>query len=242
LSKLIKATHNAQVGVMPFDFLKMEPAANAAAAARRKATTAAEVAAASDRLSEIEITIQNRLLDAERKAHELEEEAYRQGYAQGQKDGSEIGQKSMAIVREHLEDLFAGLHRLPEQLLADYRGWIIDTSLAIARHVVGRELAGDKQQLIQLIDSLVREADEGHTLTLYVNPNDLDLLEKHVELKHLEANSGRALHLKADPRLERGGCRMESDIQMLDASIEKQFALIKETMTTQDPTLHAGAS
>jgi flagellar assembly protein FliH len=225
---------------MPFDFLKMDLTPGGPVSSRRKAPAAA--VSESDRLSEIDITIQNRLLDAERKAHEVEEEAYRQGYAQGQKDGSEIGQKSMAIVREHLESLFNGLHRLPEQLLEDYRGWIINTSLAIARHVVRRELSGDKQQLIQLIDTLVREAEEGHTLTLYVNPNDLDLLEKHVELKHLEANSGRALYLKPDPRLERGGCRMESAIQLLDASIEKQFALIKETMTTQDPTAYAGVS
>jgi flagellar assembly protein FliH len=234
LSKVIKANKSSPSDVTLFDFGQMDLGKGSSAPRRSAGVTDATARSAeTDPLAQIETTIQNRLLDAERKAQEMEEDAYRQGYAQGQKDGYEIGQKSMAIVRDHLEKLLYGLARFPEQLFAEYREWIIHSCLEIARHVVRRELRGDEQQLIQLIDSLLHQAEEGHSLTIHLHPHDLDLLEKHLDFQELVVSRGQTLHLKADPQIERGGCRMESDIQVLDASLEQQFALIEDAIRTQ---------
>jgi len=233
LSKVIKANKANRSAVTPFDFRQVNLDDGTPVQNRRGKGSVSGKAPDADPLKQIEVTIQNRLLDAERKAQELEEEAYRQGYAQGQKDGYEIGQKSMAIVRDHLEKLLYGLARFPEQLFAEYREWIIQTCLEISRHVVRRELCGDTTQMIQLIDALLHQTEEDHSLNVYVHPHDLDLLEKHLPFQELVASCGRTLHLKVDPQLERGGCRMESDIQLLDASLEQQFALIEDAIRNQ---------
>jgi flagellar assembly protein FliH len=234
LSKVIKAKDCGPNPVTPFDFTQMDIGnGQFLKNGRYQETEAAAKRFQSDPIAEIEATIQNRLLDAERKAQELEEEAYRKGYAQGQKDGFEIGQKSMAIVRDHLEKLLYSLAGFPEQLFAEYREWIINTCLAISRHVVRRELAGDIEPLIQLIDSLLKQAAEGYSMAIHVNPNDLDLLEKQLDFQQFIAALERTLHFKADPQLERGGCRMETDIQLLDASIEQQFTLIENAIRTE---------
>ena len=233
LSKVIKADKTKPSAVTPFDFRQVNLENGRPRQHRDSRAPASGKVAEEDPLARIEATIQNRLLDAERKAQELEEEAYRQGYAQGQKDGYEIGQKSMAIVRDHLEKLLYGLARFPEQLFAEYREWIIQTCLEISRHLVRRELHGDTKQLADLIDALMHQAEEDHSLTIHVHPHDLDLLEKHLAFQEFMASCGRTLHLKADPHLERGGCRMESDIQLLDASLEQQFALIEDAIRNQ---------
>jgi flagellar assembly protein FliH len=234
LSNVIKAKDRGPTAVKTFDFGQMDVADGSLGNNRQPHEGgAAAKKPETDPVAEFEATIHNRLLDAERKAQELEEDAYRNGYAQGQKNGSEIGQKSMAIVRDHLEKLLYGLAHFPEQLFAEYREWILDTCLAISRHVVRRELAGDVEQLTQLIHSLLREAEEGYSLTLHVNPHDLDLLEKQTDFQRIVGSSGRTLHFKPDPQLERGGCRMESDIQLLDASIEQRFTLVENAIRTQ---------
>jgi flagellar assembly protein FliH len=234
LSKVIKAKDCGPNPVTPFDFTQMDIGnGQFLKNGRYQETEAAAKRFQSDPIAEIEATIQNRLLDAERKAQELEEEAYRKGYAQGQKDGFEIGQKSMAIVRDHLEKLLYGLAGFPGQLFAEYREWSINTCLEISRHVVRRELAGDIEPLIQLIDSLLKQAEAGYSLAIHINPNDLDLLEKQLDFQQFIAALERTLHFKADPQLERGGCRMETDIQLLDASIEQQFTLIENAIRTE---------
>ena len=234
LSNVIKATDGSSNPVVPFDFGQQDVREGPSVPNRhgQYAGTASRKSEAG-RLEDIEVTIQNRLLDAERKAQELEEEAYHKGYAQGQKDGFEIGQKSMAILRDQMEKLLHGLANFPEQLSAKYHEWIINTCLEVSRHVVRRELTGDVEPLMKLIDALLKEVEEGYAVTIHINPNDLELLEKQLDFRELTVSCGRTLHLKTDPQLERGGCRMENDIQLLDASIERQFALVDDAIRAQ---------
>jgi len=194
-----------------------------------------EISAASTPPQDVETTVRNLLLNAERKAQELEEQAYRKGYEQGQKDGFDVGQRTMSIVKSHLEGLFQELKTLPETLLETYRDWLIETCLHIARHLVRRELATDSGELSQLIDTLLREAVADHALTVHLHPDDLAMLEQHLDLKLLAERTGRNFCLKADAHLERGGCRMESEIQLIDASIEKQFDLIEQALRNDEP-------
>lgn len=184
---------------------------------------------------DIEASVHQLLLNAERKAQELEEEAYRKGYEQGQKDGFEVGQKSMAIVKEHLEKLLDSMQSAPQSVLANYREWLIQMCLTISRHIVRRELTTDSTQLGELIETLLGEAVEGHTLTVNLHPYDLALLEQHLDLGKLAERTGRTFTLKAHPRIERGGCRVESDIQVFDASIEKRFSFIEQALRNDGP-------
>jgi flagellar assembly protein FliH len=236
LSKIIKAKPGQLEEVMPFDFTQMVwLQGNHSLRQKDMPGQSGEIADEADPTQDAETAIQNLLLNAERKAQELEEQAYRKGYEQGQRDGFEVGQRSMAIVKEHLEGLLQELQGLPETLLKLYRDWLIEMCLSISRRIVRRELAADSTQLSQLIATLLRETVDGHTLTVYVHPDDLDLLEKNIDLKWLAERSGRTFSLKADDHLERGGCRLENDIQLLDASIEKQFTFIEQTLRNDEP-------
>ena len=236
LSKIIKAKPDQADEVMPFDFVQLKwredkdpsrPTNMLGTLVNRTAET--------DSGRSVQHSVQDLLLNAERKAQELEEQAYQKGYEQGQKDGFEFGQRSMSIVKEHLEGLLKELQCLPETLLKEYRDWLIEMCLSISRRIVRRELAADIGQLSQLIDNLLRETVDEHTLTVHVHPDDLDLLEKHLDLKSLAERSGRTFSLKADANLERGGCRLENDVQLLDASIEKQFSFIEQSLRKDEP-------
>jgi flagellar assembly protein FliH len=236
LSKIIKAAPGQSEEVIPFDFDQVEQQDRRHSA--RLAHSFGKLSkspATQDPPEDVETKTRKLLLEAERKAQELEEQAYRKGYEQGQKDGFEFGQRSMSIVKEHLESLLPELQALPEMLLTQYRDWLIDTCLSIARRIVRKEIVTDSSHLSQLIDTLLKEAVDGHTLTVYVHPDDLDLLEQHTDLKLLDERTGRNSFLKPDVQLDRGGCRMESDMQLLDASIEKQFSFIEQALRNDEP-------
>jgi flagellar assembly protein FliH len=188
-----------------------------------------------DPLEELEETIRNRLLEAERHAQELEKEAYEKGYAQGQKDGVEYGRKSMKIVQDHLQQLLSGLQAAPETILGDYRNWLLASCLAVLREIVPMTIQIHPQALLHLIDGLLEEAAGGQTLTIHLNPADLDLLEKNTDLKERMQSGDRRFAVKADPGVKRGGCRAENDIQLLDATIETQLALFEEALRGHEP-------
>lgn len=195
-----------------------------------------------DPLQELEETIQNRLMEAERRAQELESEGYEKGYAQGLKDGSETGLKGMIITQEHLDKLLQLMQALPRKIFKDYREWFVTSTLTVARQVIRKELDTHPEILARLIGSLLDEVQESHSLILHLNPKDIESLEEYTGLKDILQESNRSFALKPDPRLERGGCRMETELQILDASIETRLGLIEQAVRHEEPVAENGPS
>jgi flagellar assembly protein FliH len=231
LSKIIKPHEQAEVTT--FDFHEIEKTESPFQ--RRGIGHPGRRGESPDDPGNIEDIIQKRLLEAERKAQEIEKEAYERGYEQGEKDGIEYGRKGMQITKERMEQLLSGLTALPEKVFKDYREWFLTTSLAVARRLVLRELTTQPEAMAQLVDSLLAEAEASQSVIITVNPSDLDMMRKHTDFQAIEEGSGRAVVIKPDPQLERGGCRLESDIQLLDASMDARFALLEEAFLHHGP-------
>ncbi len=236
LSKIIKADECDQLEC--FDFEEIESLRQRPQVQERKKKPAQ---ANQDPLQNLEQMVRQRLLEAERKAQELEQEGYEKGYAQGHQDGIEFGQKSMLVTKEHVERLLDEFQKLPERIFEDYRQWFLHSCLSLARHVIRIELSLRPELVIERIEALLAEVEKGLMLTLYLNPKDLELLQQHTEFFSRLQDSASSLVLKSDTQLERGGCRLENEIQLLDASIETQFALLEENLAhgTAEPANNA---
>ena len=174
-------------------------------------------------------TIEQRLMEIERKAQQVEKEAYENGYAQGEKDGFEYGSKTLEVLKDQIEHLIGGIQQLPAQVLRDYREWLVTAALAIARHIVRRELTISRETILKTVEALLDEAEEHSSLTLYLNPEDVEFFKKMMDLV-IAPNSSKHFALRTDPAITSGGCRIESDIQLLDATLETQFANIAQSL------------
>ena len=169
-----------------------------------------------------------KFLELERHTQQIERDAYSLGFAQGEKDGFDYGQKSVQVVKSQLERIAQNLEALPAQILKDYRDWLIRTSIRIARQIVNREIRTSPEIVADTVSALIEEAEEHGALSIYLNPNDLEIVEKRAELT-LGAN-GKHFVLRADRDLERGGCRIESAVQVLDASIAILFENLEKKL------------
>ena len=228
MSRIIKASESESESVCAFSFSEIVEATECDASGE-------DVFESPDREAEpnplvnLESLVQQRLLEAERRAQELEQEGYEKGYAQGLKDGTEFGRKSMQVAREQFEALLERLMSLPKVVIEDYRGWFISSCLAVSRNIALGELQTDSRRLAALMEALLSEAEESQGITLHLHPKDLDLLSKHSSLEEMVARSEKAFSIKPDPEMSRGGCRLESEIQLIDASLENRLALIEKT-------------
>ncbi len=162
-----------------------------------------------------------KLLEIERRGHEIEKEAYGKGFAQGEKDGFEYGQKAIQVLKSQIERIVENMEALPSKVLQDYRDWLIRTGIGIARQIVKREIQTSPEIVAQTVTALLEKAEEHSTLTVYLNPHDLEVMEKRADMALLAERKRFAF--KVDRGLERGGCRVESSIQLLDATMAAQF-------------------
>jgi len=173
-----------------------------------------------------------KLLEIERSTQEIERNAYSLGFAQGEKDGLDYGQKSVQVVRSQLERIAQNMEALPQKVLQDYRDWLIRASIRIARQIVKREIQTSPEIVADVVRQLIQEARDHCTLTVFLNPNDLEIVEKRAGLA--PGTNEKHFTLKADRDLERGGCRIESDIQLLDGSIASLFENLENKLTIKN--------
>ena len=189
---------------------------------------------ADDPLFDAGLSFQERLMELERRAQEIEKEAYRNGYEQGEKDGFEYGRKEIEVLKGRAEEVIGEIGELPRRVFRDYRNWLIDAAVSIARSIVQRELETTQEVVAETVEAILDEAEEHSSLTLYLDPNDVELFQKRMDLA-VSARSSKYYTIKTDPAVGRGGCRLESDVQLLDASLSTQLGNIERSFKENGP-------
>ncbi|WP_448383027.1 FliH/SctL family protein [Desulfosoma sp.] len=184
-------------------------------------------------LDELEQVIRQRLLEAERRAEELEREAYQKGYEQGRKDGYAFGASSIEKIRERLDAVAASLEALPAQVLGDYRRWLLEAALTLSRHLFQAAASVNPSVLENLVDEILDHMDRSQAITIVLHPKDRDLLEKHGILERWLAGPSEGagtVRIALDPHISRGGCRVHSAFQEIDALVETRLKNLHEVL------------
>ena len=134
-------------------------------------------------------------------------ESFKQSFAQ--QVAAQVGQLMLAFDAE-----FAAL----EGQIAEH---VARTATELARQVVRSELATQPQHVAQVAAEAVNAVLlSARHLRVHVHPDDLPL----VQAGAAEAIGARSARLVADAGVSRGGCRVESDLGSVDASVEMRWA------------------
>lgn len=151
-------------------------------------------------------------------------EARQAGYKDGYRDGlaalDNFKQSYAAQVTAQVGQVVASFQAQLDALQQHLASSLAQVAADIARQVVRTELTTQPQ----LIEQVAHEAlgllvHSARHIRIRVHPDDHQLLVEQGQLD-IEARHARLL---ADPSVHRGGCIVESDIGLIDASIETRW-------------------
>lgn len=163
---------------------------------------------------------------------EIQQQARQEAFELGRREGLEKGRVEAAKEVERLQSILglleAPLEALDERLVEE----ITTLALAIARHVIRREIRTDPGQIM----AVVQQAAEvlpvaARRVRLFLNPEDAKTVR---ETMKLSSEHGGGWELIEDPAIGRGGCRVETESSRIDATIEKRLATIAAEMLGGD--------
>lgn len=156
----------------------------------------------------------------------IRQEAYNEGFAAGEKDGYHAGQlKARQEAEQALAPRLQGLERLMEQLfepIAEQDRHLEHALLTLlsqlAREVIRRDLTLDSS----LISTVLREALKllpmgADNIHIHVNPQDFE------QVKALRERHEERWRILEDDSLMPGGCRIETQVSRIDATIETRL-------------------
>lgn len=187
------------------------------------------VAKARDKARVIESEAQAVLAQARKRAEEIESRAYDEGFAQGRLDGEELGKKQFEAMARRLEKLIEKIGLEGARILPKYEAQMVELSLAMARRVIGEELKTGPEAVLSSIRSAMKMVIEGSNIRIHLNPEDMQLIEGKIK-DSLQPAGGHQVDMVSDAMIGKGGCLIETDFGLIDATLESRWKAVEEEM------------
>jgi flagellar assembly protein FliH len=169
------------------------------------------------------------LRDAQKRGEEIESRAYSTGFDQGKKDGEDIGRKQYLAVAQRLERLISRISEGAEALLPQYESQMVEVAMNAARHIVDREIKISPEIVLESIRAAMEQVVEGSAVHLHLNPADIDALEGDIREKFVVPGR-QGLDIVNDPRIDRGGCLIETEYGLVDATTRAKWQAVSDTI------------
>ncbi len=167
------------------------------------------------------------------------EQGLKQGFEKGHGQGIETGRKEGYEESQHLlQKQVAELNKLLEALAepfkeldAEVENELVTLVIAIAKHIIRREIKLDPAQIVGVIREAVNVlplSTQGITLNLH--PEDAELVRSVLKLDE----NPPPWRLQDNPLITRGGCMVETEVSSVDATLEKRLSDVIAAMLGDD--------
>jgi len=154
------------------------------------------------------------------------QQGYREGREQGEKEGLVEARQSLATEAGHLKQMMELLSEPLAHLDEQVEMELVTLAMAVARQLVRRELKTDPGQIVAVVrDALTLLPVSQRTATLYMHPEDAELVRSTLHLDQVSV----PWKIVEEPLISRGGCRVETEVSRIDATVESRLAAVIAT-------------
>lgn len=170
-------------------------------------------------------------LDALEVAHALEE-AFARGYEEGRQAGELAEGARLRSAVLATSEALGELQRESERWLGNAEANISALAVAVARHVIGQQIAEDKSSMGEMVRGALAEFPIDQPLVVRVNPSDLRAIT--VALSHTgETPVGQRAELQwmSDARIAPGGCLIEGRDRIVDGRVDTALERLYRRLT-----------
>ncbi len=174
---------------------------------------------------------QNIVAQAESEAQRLYEQARRTGRQEGREEAKQELLPSLVAFGHAGQSLIV----FEEQLVARYTPQIVRLAIEIAEKIIGRALEVNPQTVASVLERAKQEVAEAKQIRIWLNPADHKVLaETCPELIKIGCETGRTIEVVTSDDVGRGGCRLETEMGLVDATLPTQIEEIRRQLLDED--------
>ncbi len=153
---------------------------------------------------------------------------------QGYKDGFEQGQsKGLTEYTTQIRELVAVINDVTQNkrlFLESSEPELLKLAVKIAEKIVQNQVQVDQNALIAIVDQAIRRITDKDKVIIKTCPEDADFVRQHREEILEKMPDIRTLEVHEDPRVEQGGCIIETRLGFIDSSISTKLASIEAAL------------
>lgn len=168
---------------------------------------------------------------------EISEEALNQkisdSFNEGLKEGKDLAERGLINVFRALRASSETIHNLRDKIFRESEEEIIKLIILAARKVIIREVSQDRSIIAEVVQNALAGLAVREEITVHLNPDDyLMVTSGRDDLLQKELLNERLL-LKPDPAVATGFCLVETDMGVIDASLDSQMEQLYRSLIEQ---------
>lgn len=171
------------------------------------------------------------LSEARNEAARLMEEAKRDGYETGFAEGKQTAkQEAEMILQADREAVAEEKKRMQRELTAERELFLheaepkmADIAARLITHLTGIVVEGQRDVLIYMIDSAMRDIEDSMHFVIKVSESDYDWVMTHKEQIYGATNPSITIEVFADAKLSENQCVIETDNGIVNCSLDEQL-------------------
>lgn len=151
-------------------------------------------------------------------------------YARGQRDALENAAQKLESAAKTLATTLSEVSRLRTTLAENSRQDMLRLVMVIAEQVIHREVSVNPEVVVKVIEEALKASVRADHYRIKINPADVATVNEQKPLFLASISGLKNLMIEADPSVAAGGCRIESDLGEVDATLETQLDAIRQAL------------
>lgn len=170
-------------------------------------------------------TLLNESAGSQPAPEELREQARNEGYSAGYNQGFEAGKKEALEQGSEkvaqLQSLIDALEQPFKNLEVDVSEYLLSLVFSVCKAILHRELSTDSQYIQTALDGALELLSGGRgNINLKIHPDDADAVNA------IWSDELGELKIVSAPEITRGGCLVQRNDSLIDATVESQLRQI----------------
>ncbi|MFH1096353.1 MAG: FliH/SctL family protein [Candidatus Desantisbacteria bacterium] len=174
-------------------------------------------------------------------AEEIRKQAHESGFTIGKQEGYDAGYKTagekfqalLSQVEMVLTEAKKEKERIFQKAQGDMSEEIVELAILIAKKIIKTEISANRDIIVANIkDALSKMKCQGE-ITIRVNLVDLQHVESMKDELLGIAAGLKGIHFHDDPSIESGGCKIETTLGIIDATMDAQMERVEQELRNQ---------
>ncbi len=172
----------------------------------------------------------NDIFKIEQVYHQELQKTNKSGYEQGYQAGVTKGLEEAEKVLKQLDTTIKDSITQREALFEEAREKVFEMVLKISKKVTFDAIEIDPEIVMNMINGVIDSLVDRSKLKIKVNPTHLPIVEQNIDRYLKGSTTIKEISIEADPRVQYGGCFIETPTGDIDARLNSQFDVIEDTL------------
>jgi len=153
-----------------------------------------------------------------------------EAFSRGRQEGLAMAEARFESTIQSLAQALEDVSRLRESLAQSGTQDMFRLVMAIAEQVVLRQVEVDPNVILTVIKNALQASVRADSFRIFINPADLEIVTRQKPLFLASISGLKNLSIETDPYISAGGCRVDSELGNVDATIETQLDAIRQAL------------